>query len=903
MKHNGWKKISHICMALAVFVLCLSTCLLLLDQDVDWNQLGFGAATETNTESGFTEDAEGDKMIAQLDALAKKQSRSSDKICVLDAPKVDFGTEDGELLLSFEDFLTGYQTEDTAIHYSIPDGRLSGEKAYVLRFKMRAKDAAAKVNVNFGDEDGYSYALSTEWQTYYYPSLSGTAIASLDWRIETELQDGQQIFLTDVCVYGYEKETINPAAVPNGMYPLSHSKEARLTSRETGTGIGRSMDLIGDGDYIYSVGSDLFRISKKGEDGNYTRISKISNLGTVRHIEWVSDDVVAVAARESGVWFIDISDKENPFIISCYDSLERANDVCFSGNLMFVASRYYGIEIVDISDLENPQFIRRIAKGKECYRCSVYQHYLFVSYWNAKSVDVFDLSAADEPQLVTTIAVDGYCGETCIEDNILYVVTGYHAALRCEGVGSAGYGTGNGLEIYNISDVAHPVWCSTVKTDGSMKGAGYDDWSVEVSNGYAYFTDCFNGTYIYNVSNPYAPERVARLITPIGKDSDNYIDFTDKSGVVFPYDQAEYILSPAMGVYVNDGDIYIACAYSDVHEYSFADAVYSKKEIAQADYNVKEQEKYQDVDVTYALEEYDVYAIDAIDDWYLAGTNNGLILLDNDLVPCDTEATDNAVKDISITADGYIVTAEKRGVGIYRVEDGKIQPCSFLDSEKYQSHVFSVGVTEDGNYAIVQSAWMKWDAIDLHDKENPVFVTEFVSEEGETIESGKIAGTGLMYYRSIVNGTVNGAVGIAGKSNVLWFKSLGDQLQVCSIYQNSLYSETADSAALNGTEMVVQTTDGGYIVYDPLQGKPDLDELTNYKIEGVSLQGIATTAFDRMSLCNPNSGEISIVDISDYENPILLKNFTIYGSPNAALVCEDCVLIPARHDGLLRVAA
>lgn len=859
-KQKKREKTGCICIILAAFVLCLSGILLLFNREQNKN-----------------------------------------KIRVVTVKGLDSDMENGQKVISFEDFRDNYKAEDTAVHYSVPEGRLSDDKYYVLKFNMRAKNTAAKVSVSFGDEDSHPYCLSTEWQTYYYPSIDGNVIDSLDWEIEPGLSDSQKTFLTNVSVYEYDKDSIHPSAIPNGTYPSSQDKEVVLETHETGTGMGPATDLIGDGEYIYSVSNGQMKISQKNADEEYHVIARIKHLGTVRHIEWVNDNVVAVAARENGVWFIDVSDRENPYIISCYDTLERANDVCFSGDLMFVAGRFYGVEIVNISDLENPEFIRKIAGGKECYRCTINQNYLFVSCWNTREIEIYDLSAEDEPKLAATIAVDGYCGEVFIEDHTLYVVTGYKAALHYEKIGAAGYGTGNGLEIYDISDISNPVWRSTVKTDGSMKGSGYDDWSVEVNGGYAYFTDCFNGTYIYNVRNPYAPKRVARLITPINKDSDDYVDFTSKDNVVFPYDHAESIASPAMGLYLNDGDIYIACTYSDIHKYSFDGAVHSQTEISQENYTIKEETKYQDKDIAYVLEDYDVYTIDTVDAWYIAGTDKGLILLDKDLNLYDTLLTEHAVKHISTTKDGYIITAEKTGVGIYEIREGKIRQCSFINSEAYQSHVFSVGITEDGNYAIAQSSWQKWEAIDLHDKNNPVFVAQAVSEDGKIIDVEDIESTGLMYYRSIVNGTINGAVGIAGNRNVLWFKSLGEQLQICSVYKNNLYVDTADSARLDGTEMAVQTTKGGYIIYDPLQGMPELDKLTNYKIEDVSLQGIITTKFNKMSVCNPLSGKVWIVGISDYENPVLLKYFKLRCAPNAALICADCILIPARHDGLVKV--
>ena len=68
---------------------------------------------------------------------------------------------------------------------------------------------------------------------------------------------------------------------------------------------------------------------------------------------------------------MDISNKEKPTVISHYNTLEIANDVCFASDYMIVAGRYFGVEIVDIKDRSNPQFVSKISNSKECYRVAV----------------------------------------------------------------------------------------------------------------------------------------------------------------------------------------------------------------------------------------------------------------------------------------------------------------------------------------------------------------------------------------------------------------------------------------------------------------------------------------------------------------------------------------------------
>lgn len=193
---------------------------------------------------------------------------------------------------------------------------------------------------------------------------------------------------------------------------------------------------------------------------------------------------------------VDVSDKEVPVLLAHYDTLEIANDICFAGNYMIVAGRYFGVEIVDITNLQGPEFVTKIVNSKECYRVAVDGNNLYISCWARGNVDVYDISHINNPQYVSTLDVDGRCGEVYVDGGYIYVVTGYRAMSNYENIGDSGYGTGNGLAIFDMSNPLKPSWCSTVKTEGSLLHYSYDDWSVQVSNGYAYFTNSYGG-YIY----------------------------------------------------------------------------------------------------------------------------------------------------------------------------------------------------------------------------------------------------------------------------------------------------------------------------------------------------------------------------------------------------------------------
>lgn len=156
------------------------------------------------------------------------------------------------------------------------------------------------------------------------------------------------------------------------------------------------------------------------------------------------------------------------------------------------------------------------------------QHTLYVNYgnchcvsWATRDVEIYDITDVNTPQLLSDVEIDGRCGEATIENGLLYVASGFNAKDNSAEVGEFGYGTGNGLTIYDVSNPLKPILLSVVKCDGSLFASGYDDWSVRVKNGYAYFTSAYDGVYIYDVSDADNPIRVKHVTVPLYKGRKN----------------------------------------------------------------------------------------------------------------------------------------------------------------------------------------------------------------------------------------------------------------------------------------------------------------------------------------------------------------------------------------------
>lgn len=476
---------------------------------------------------------------------------------------------DGTIIVDFDEFRskasrTSYlDTRGATVNFKLSNS--SNEwGCYLISFQMRATEKNTAVSFRAGTvfEDLY---LSTQWQEFCFP-LKKIENLLVGFSLES---DFQILEMTNFEIRGFSNTT-DVSTLPCGYYLLEEVEEVQM--QEVDYGIGRTSDILVDNEYMYTVGGNSFTIASIENSSSPKVISTLSGIGNGRRVVRVNEDVVAVAARHNGVYFINVSDKNSPYLIGRYNSLDTANDICISGNLMVVVNRYYGIEFVDISNLDSPQYVSQINNSKECYRCAIDNQYLYVSCWATRDVEIYDITDVNNPQLLSDAEVDGRCGEAVVENGLLYIASGFNTKDNSSEVGEFGYGTGNGLTIYDISNPSKPILLSVVKCDGSLFNSGFDDWDVRVKDGYAYFTSAYDGVYIYDVSNAEKPIRVKHVTVPLYNGTENYEDMTVDSNCVFPYDESEYLNAGNWTLELGDEVVYFGVDDSSIAVYPFEKA-------------------------------------------------------------------------------------------------------------------------------------------------------------------------------------------------------------------------------------------------------------------------------------------------------------------------------------------
>lgn len=144
-------------------------------------------------------DSEEKLRLQQLVTEEKEKMTPTDDNSINVVTYATNGTEesDDNLVISFESFLQGYRRtsvnySQASVMYSLPQNVIKSDKVYVLYFKMKAEESAAKVKVNFGNH--HTLYLTTAWREYYVPCSEGK-LSVASWTI---LTDYQRIYLADV---------------------------------------------------------------------------------------------------------------------------------------------------------------------------------------------------------------------------------------------------------------------------------------------------------------------------------------------------------------------------------------------------------------------------------------------------------------------------------------------------------------------------------------------------------------------------------------------------------------------------------------------------------------------------------------------------------------------------------
>ena len=801
---------------------------------------------------------------------------------------LEFCTQNGHLLIHTDDFLTNSKltsessAEKASVQYNC-NFNTDDSDLLVLKLTMQAQEKCAKINISINNgEITATYPVYIEKADYYIPITGITNINSVVITLSTDYQD---ITISDFQLADFGDDKI-----------IDHKTGIYLCDKTNvyvneGDAFGAASNACtADDNYLYSVNKGLLTVYDIRDGKAPEIVSTLSGLGKCHDISLLNDGkALIITSRENGAYFVDISDPKNPVIASAYPTLEMATGLAVYGDYVFICSRYFGIEIIDASDIYNPQYYSQVSNLEEMYDCSVYDHYLYVGIWGQKKVQIYDISDLRKPELAGTILLDGNAGGIVVDNGILYASTGYHSRDDSTSISSVGFGMGNGMEIYDVSDPNNPVWLSTSKIDGRYKYSGNDYWKIKVSGKYAFLASTYSGLYIFDVSNLSAPVRVENCTIRIEKNSPNYKAYIS-GAYVFNFDTSDYVQGAVLSLCTSKDRVFFGDPTTGIYE-KHLDGITSEK-IIYEDLTGSEKKTLSLPEIdgyTTALYESDcsVYTAKYANDLIYLATSHGIQVLDKQFNLLYEYTTKYPVKDIVISHDGkYLYTAEcEAGVGVFSINGSNISRLSICKgSIQPDFTITSLEMCADESYLIAQAGFTRFATINVTDKLNPVMSVS--------------VSYGTMYYRNICQGVIgNKYNAFSDGSKITLFTKDNDKIIQYKTISNTIASETNGIAAYG--DYIVGIYKNGYIYFDPITNTKTLSSLKVNKIQGVLLKGKPVIYDNIMVVSYCTNGEFFIIDISDLNSPKLIGNAKVSASLDVATITDDYILIPLRNDGLI----
>jgi len=775
------------------------------------------------------------------------------------------------------------------------------EDVLVLEFSaVSALDTPIKTEISAGSFTTAVEVKNTKTM-YYIPFYSDGDMQSIAFSFDVEDKEMSPIRFGDICVADYGKECIF-SSLKSGEY-LAEEYDSKTI--QTDENAAPAVSAAANGMYLYAVSEGVLT-TYASEGGNLLPVGELDGLGDVFDICPVFEkNLLLVVSKASGLFFVDISNPQEPALLTSYDTLQACTNAFWYNDYVFICERNLGIEVIDCTDLSNPEYVTHIkAANGDIYKdCFVTDGILYAASYKEEKVDCYDITDLGNIKALVEIPLDANAMNLFVRDEKLYVMTVGNSSLSHakEKKGSPietrySMGLGSGLEIYDIGNPAEAKLLSRTKIDGRLTDYSKEVFDMDLYGETAVLSFGRAGMYLYDISNPSSPKRTG-LVRLLEKN-----EADDSSGLVsnedfMPYPFLKEKDAGIMHSVVNSGKVYGIS--SDVGIYAVDYEV--KDEISKADSSVRLSGKPV-IQAPDSTEEYitevisldcDIQAMADLGDGFfvLACGSDGLKICNSKMEVLASKNSTYPVKDVRVCG-GDIYTAEGiGGIAIYRYKEDGLAIVGRKRDKKNFAVFDSLEISKDGRMALVQAGENRTRIVDCSDPQKPVFV-----------DSPAENNVHHMYHRNICVGLVDGTLlGLAGTDQVNWFYEGESEEELTVSYledsAKECLSEEGGLAAFGNNYLT--TKEDGYRIYDAKSGERIC------KVEGKDgrIYGKCVVDGNMLIVSRINDGKISVLDISDPANPkFMLKLDTDYVTDVPCVIGGD-IYVPLRHDGILKISA
>jgi len=199
-------------------------------------------------------------------------------------------------------------------------------------------------------------------------------------------------------------------------------------------------------------------------------LSSISIPGYANNVE-VKGDYAYIAAGDSGLQVIDVSDRSNPLVVAGLDTPGTSIDVRIADNVLYLADGTAGIHIVNIADPVNPAIIGSVNTPGIAQDIQIQGDYLYVAD-GSFGLQIVNVSNPEMPEIVSALSHISNAKGVDVNNHIA-VVIGYYS-----------------LYAIDINDPTNPILKSSVDINHGK--------DVVINEQYAFIASYSDG---YNVVN------------------------------------------------------------------------------------------------------------------------------------------------------------------------------------------------------------------------------------------------------------------------------------------------------------------------------------------------------------------------------------------------------------------
>lgn len=691
-------------------------------------------------------------------------------------------------------------------------------------------------------------------------------------------------------------------AAPHGAATLfSKFIDGETTKMKTwltkGIGIGGCMDAVESGGYLFVIsnmdqykegrGGCLRVLSLEKPDGPRP-VAVVPGLGNARQLI-VRDDFAYVSAREDGIWIINVKDSENPFVAAHYDPIELATGLALDGRWLYTACRQYGVEVIDVSDPAHPMHAATLRTG-EAQSLDVQDGVIYAGVWGSMEVVIIDARDLDNPKQLYRIQLDGKGDGVFVEGNLLYAATGHHRrSSTCPRPEDPEYGSGSGLEIYDISDLSRPVLLSRTHLSERFYYPVYDMWSVTVQNGYAYMTFSFHGAVVMDVHDVYHPTVAAQYVNWIERGDSAYFDMMDPKRIehfrpMFTFDPAQGLISPATNLALGDGYIYISTGFSDLYAVPFDKACSQMRK--ESGFQPPKPAESAKESALYDPHEQ-VHAVCVNGETVLAACGNGgvhelKLNADGSFSLLRKVRTKGIAFDIRLCRNYVFVAEGQEGISVLD-RDTLGEKARFADPQGRV--VQQLMPSADERFLMIHAGYGLFRFVDIED---PLHPHEVFSDGNENL--------GGIYGRQICTGIYKEKY-MAGHWNsryIQWYDVSGDVPCAAPMRQPSI-GFRGSMAICHEQALVVYR--GGYYLYDP-EKEQEFPEGECIRVPGTEITGKPVVIGGLLFISDRMLGGMQVLDVTDALHPVLLYEDSTKGNADLVVRCSNRILWPLGYAGL-----